>query len=168
MSPPNCTLGRCTNLPPFMRTGAGNMARAAEYPVKPLMPVAGDDAAKKAVVMELVGALGFEPVDEATLESPWLVAPNRALAAYAAWHRWIDVWVVLRARDPEYVLTWRVEAEEKMKASGKPGLSRADIEDYIRRFLPAYRTWGGAPRATPDDRCLEFTINLDRSVNRSR
>ena len=112
--------------------------------------------------------LGFEPVDEATLESPWLVAPNRALAAYAAWHRWIDVWVVLRARDPEYVLTWRVEAEEKMKASGKPGLSRADIEDYIRRFLPAYRTWGGAPRATPDDRCLEFTINLDRSVNRSR
>ena len=109
-----------------------------------------------------------EPVDEATLESPWLVAPNRALAAYAAWHRWIDVWVVLRARDPEYVLTWRVEAEEKMKASGKPGLSRADIEDYIRRFLPAYRTWGGAPRATPDDRCLEFTINLDRSVNRSR
>ena len=53
--------------------------------------------------------------------------------------------VVLRAADPEYVLTWRVEAEERMKASGKPGLSRADIEDYIRRFLPAYRTWGGAP-----------------------
>ena len=46
-------------------TGAGNMARAAEYPVKPLMPVAGDDAKKKAVVMELVGALGFEPVEPA-------------------------------------------------------------------------------------------------------
>src|SRR5438876_1017258 len=28
-------------------TGASNMARAAEYPVKPLMLVAGDDAAKK-------------------------------------------------------------------------------------------------------------------------
>ena len=44
-------------------TGAGNMARVAEYPVKPLMLVAGDEPGKKHVVMELVGMLGFEPVD---------------------------------------------------------------------------------------------------------
>lgn len=56
-------------------TGAGNMARAAEYPVKPLMPVAGDDAAKKAVVMELVGALGFEPVDSGPLKNARLLEP---------------------------------------------------------------------------------------------
>jgi predicted dinucleotide-binding enzyme len=56
-------------------TGAGNMARAAEYPVKPLMPVAGDDAAKKAVVMELVGALGFEPVDAGPLKNARLLEP---------------------------------------------------------------------------------------------
>jgi D-glycerate 3-kinase len=112
--------------------------------------------------------LGFEPAAETALDTPWLVEPNRALAAYAAWHRLIDVWVVLRARDPEYVLTWRVEAEEKMKASGKPGLSRADIEDYIRRFLPAYRTWGGAPKNVPADRVIEFTVDLDRTTHRSR
>ena len=34
-------------------TGSGNMAKAAEYPVKPLMLVAGDDAARKPLVMEL-------------------------------------------------------------------------------------------------------------------
>ena len=106
--------------------------------------------------------LGFEPVPEASLEDANLIAPNRALAAYARWYRHIDAWVVLRALDPSLVLTWRVEAEERMKASGKPGLSREDIEDYIRRFLPAYRTWGGAPHGVPAARCLARTIGPDR------
>lgn len=108
--------------------------------------------------------LGFEPVPASSLGDPMLVAPNQALAAYARWYRHIDAWVVLRAVDPTYVLTWRVEAEERMKASGKPGLSRADIEDYIRRFLPAYQLWGGAPADVPPTRRLELTIGLDRQA----
>jgi D-glycerate 3-kinase len=107
--------------------------------------------------------LGFEPVAESSLTDPDLVAPNRALAEYARWYRYIDAWVVLRALDPTYVLTWRVEAEERMKASGKPGLSRADIEDYIRRFLPAYATWGGAPAGVPPERRLEVVVGGDRA-----
>ena len=39
------------------------------------MPVAGDDAAKKAVVMELVAALGFEPVDAGPLKNARLLEP---------------------------------------------------------------------------------------------
>ena len=35
-----------------------------------------------------------------------------------------------------------------MRASGRPALDRAAIEDYIRRFLPAYATYGGAPRTS--------------------
>jgi D-glycerate 3-kinase len=89
--------------------------------------------------------LGFAPVDPSALPDPDLSAPNRALEAYRRWTDLVDVWVSLRALDPEYVLTWRVEAEEAMKASGKPGLSREAITDYIGRFLPAYRTY-----ATPD------------------
>ncbi len=106
--------------------------------------------------------LGFEPVAEASLEDAQLAPANQALAEYARWYRHIDAWVVLRAEDPTFVLTWRVEAEERMKASGKPGLSRADIEDYIRRFLPAYRTWGGAPASVPPARQLTLTIDLQR------
>jgi predicted dinucleotide-binding enzyme len=51
------------------------MAKAAEYPVKPLMLVAGDDAARKPVVMELVGMLGFEPVDAGPLKNARLLEP---------------------------------------------------------------------------------------------
>jgi predicted dinucleotide-binding enzyme len=56
-------------------TGADNMARAAEYTIKPLMLVAGHDAAKKPLVMALVGKLGFEPVDAGPLKNARLLEP---------------------------------------------------------------------------------------------
>ncbi|TDC45941.1 NADP oxidoreductase [Micromonospora sp. KC207] len=39
------------------------------------LPVAGDDADAKRVVMELVDALGFEPVDAGTLDGSWRQQP---------------------------------------------------------------------------------------------
>src|SRR6266496_1736769 len=54
-------------------TGAGNMASTAEYSIKPMMLVAGDDAVKKSSVMELVGNLGFEPVDAGPLQNARLL-----------------------------------------------------------------------------------------------
>ena len=63
-------------------TGAGNMAKAAEYPVKPVMLVAGDDAGSKLRVMELVGKLGFEAVDAGPLKNARLLEPLAML--------WID------------------------------------------------------------------------------
>ena len=56
-------------------TGGGNMAKAADYPVKPVMLVAGDDADRKPAVMELVGKLGFEPVDAGPLKNARLLEP---------------------------------------------------------------------------------------------
>lgn len=105
--------------------------------------------------------LGFTAVAETSLPDPLMTAPNRALARYAQWYALIDQWIVLRAAEPEFVLEWRVEAEEKMKAAGKPGLSREAIEDYVRRFLPAYRTYanGLAAHRAPD---LTLTLGLDR------
>jgi len=103
--------------------------------------------------------LGFTPVPAGEVDDAHLVEPNRALAAYDRWHRLLDAFVVLRATDPTFVLRWRVEAEEAMAAQGRPALSRAAIEDYIRRFLPAYAHYGGAPDRIPPDRRL--TIALD-------
>jgi predicted dinucleotide-binding enzyme len=51
------------------------MAKAADYPVKPVMLVAGDDADRKPVVMELVGRLGFDPVDAGPLKNARLLEP---------------------------------------------------------------------------------------------
>jgi D-glycerate 3-kinase len=106
--------------------------------------------------------LGFTPVPETSLDDPMLAEPNRHLAAYDRWHRLLDAFVSLRALDPAYVLRWRVEAEEAMKAHGKPGLSREAIEDYVRRFLPAYRLYGGAPGRIPPERRLEIWLDGER------
>ena len=106
--------------------------------------------------------LGYTPVAESTLSDPRLAVPNRALAAYARWHAELDAFIALRAINPRAVLRWRVEAEDAMRARGLPGLDRDAIEDYIRRFLPAYETWGGVPDNIPPDRQLTIWIDDER------
>lgn len=107
--------------------------------------------------------LGFEPVPESRLPDPRLAFPNQALASYARWYTHLDAFIVLRPLDWDYVVKWRVEAEENMKAQGKPGLSREAIEDYVRRFLPAYAVWAGHPPAgIAPDRTLTVQIDEHR------
>lgn len=106
--------------------------------------------------------LGFTPVDEGRLPDAGLAVPNRALAHYARWHRHLDLFVVLRAVDPTFVLRWRVEAEAAMTASGRPGLSRDAIDDYVRRFLPAYTVYADRPVPVPADRRLVILLDAER------
>lgn len=106
--------------------------------------------------------LGFTPVPRSRLDDPLLFAPNQALANYERWHRMLNAFVTLRAADRHFVLSWRVEAEEKTRASGRGGLTRAEIEDYVRRFLPAYAIYGGPPPNIASDRQLTFTLDEQR------
>ncbi|MBL8923164.1 MAG: hypothetical protein JNJ54_30215 [Myxococcaceae bacterium] len=106
--------------------------------------------------------LGFEPVER--VPEPALAAPNAMLRDYARWTRLLEVLVCLRMADPRQVIRWRIEAEAAMRASGRPGLSDAEVEDYVRRFLPAYETWGPTVgRATPGDRLLALTLDASRT-----
>jgi 8-hydroxy-5-deazaflavin:NADPH oxidoreductase len=62
--------------------GADSMDKAARFPVRPVMFIAGDDPSKKPVVMSLVAKLGFEPVDAGPLRIARLLEPYGML--------WID------------------------------------------------------------------------------
>jgi 8-hydroxy-5-deazaflavin:NADPH oxidoreductase len=64
-------------------TGAENTADPSAYPVRPVMFVAGDDAARKPEALALVADLGFEAVDAGPL------ANARLLEAHAM--LWIDL-----------------------------------------------------------------------------
>ncbi|TDB69896.1 NADPH-dependent F420 reductase [Micromonospora sp. KC721] len=50
--------------------------RPAGSPGRIALPVAGDDAEAKQVVMQLVDALGFDPVDAGTLDESWRQQPD--------------------------------------------------------------------------------------------
>ncbi len=67
----------------FNQTGFENMADATAYMTRPVMFVAGDDAAAKPLVMGLATDAGFEAVDAGDL------AESRLLEAYAM--LWIEL-----------------------------------------------------------------------------
>ncbi|SCL39671.1 hypothetical protein GA0074692_5444 [Micromonospora pallida] len=50
--------------------------RPAGTPDRIALPVAGDDAEAKRLVMEVVDALGFDPVDAGTLDESWRQQPE--------------------------------------------------------------------------------------------
>ncbi len=85
--------------------------------------------------------LGFSPVEESFLSDPHLIQINKLLKTYAAWDAQLDAFISLVPEEINYVLDWRVEAEEKRKASGLSGMSTREIKDYIQKFLPAYHTY---------------------------
>jgi pantothenate kinase-related protein Tda10 len=81
-------------------------------------------------------------LSQAEAVAPGLGAVNAALRAYeAAWDRQVDSWLVVRIDDPSWVYAWRLQAEERMRASGKPGMTDAQIADFVERFQPAYRAY---------------------------
>jgi 8-hydroxy-5-deazaflavin:NADPH oxidoreductase len=59
----------------FNHTGAENMALASRFDHRPVMFVAGDDAARKGEVLRLVGDLGFEAVDAGPLRAARFLEP---------------------------------------------------------------------------------------------
>ncbi|WP_327365278.1 NADPH-dependent F420 reductase [Streptomyces sp. NBC_01217] len=54
----------------------GDDGRPADAPGRIALPVAGDDESGKAIVMHLVDALGFDPVDAGGLDESWRQQPG--------------------------------------------------------------------------------------------
>lgn len=59
----------------FNQTGAENMDGRRRYEPTPMMMVAGDDEARKPLVLALAADLGFEPVDAGPLSAARLLEP---------------------------------------------------------------------------------------------
>lgn len=82
--------------------------------------------------------LGFTPVPDTTKLNPEFFQINNFLKYYSAWTSLLDVFIHLVPLDILFTVDWRIEAEEKMKAQGKSGMTSEVIEKYIQAFLPAY------------------------------
>ena len=85
---------------------------------------------------------GFAPLpsDSAVLsQHAGLNGVNERLGDYEAkWHDKMDAWVVLGLEDVSSVYGWRLQAERAMAAQGRPGMSDAQVADFVSRYMPAY------------------------------
>ena len=139
--------------PPPVRSATGATAAVPLYD-KSLRGGRGDRAPESAwpvvsgplQVVCLEGwCLGFRPLASdaaAAAVHPGLGAVNAALRTYeAAMESRVDAWVVVRVAEPNWVFDWRLQAEVEMRKSGKPGLSDAQVADFVSRFMPAYKAY---------------------------
>ncbi|MGE4130831.1 MAG: hypothetical protein AB7F86_04295 [Bdellovibrionales bacterium] len=108
--------------------------------------------------------LGFQPVEPTQLPNPHFRIINENLKSYASWLNLLNSWLQLKPDDFRHVLQWRVEAEEKMRASGRTGLSSEAIRKYIELFLPAYETYAAtlATTAKKFERSLIVPVGAER------
>ena len=111
--------------------------------------------------------LGFSPVIEANELAkldPSMREVNSFLEKYQPWNALYDGFIQIIPEQMSWVIDWRIEAEENMKALGKPGMSREEVTRFIHGFLPAYdlyfpRLLKHPPKALAR---LEIRIGRDR------
>jgi D-glycerate 3-kinase len=108
--------------------------------------------------------LGFKPVRESEVPNQFLREINKRLIDYSNWLALMDAFVFLDPLEVEFVVDWRVEAEEKMKQTTGEGMSRDEVENYVRKFLPAYELYlPGLRSESPIEKAaLRITIAQDR------
>ncbi len=169
----------------FNTTGAENMAGAHEFKVKPMMPVASDDAGAKAKVMQLASDLGFEPIDAGPLTAARLL---ESLAVFWIKQAYVQkfgrdfaspsgaaVGVVSRASSPHAACRARRRAgsprsgrRRRVRAGVKPKIAPSRLPEFrltssfISRHRPAlFAQLGSGSKSRPARAALRFRVPLD-------
>jgi len=88
-------------------------------------PAAGASSCEALSVPEDIPTEGIQEVD-------------RLLHSYRTLHDLFDLWLLLAVKDLSQVFAWRLEAEHKMLAAGRAGLTDSQVRDFVLRFMPAY------------------------------
>ncbi|KAG2252642.1 hypothetical protein Bca4012_100214 [Brassica carinata] len=115
--------------------------------------------------------LGFKPLPAEVVKAvdPQLEIVNKNLEAYyEAWDKYIDAWVVIKIKDPSYVYRWRLQAEIAMRQAGKAGMSDDEVNDFVSRYLPAYKAYlptlyEEGPSGSEPERVLAIDIDEERN-----
>lgn len=108
--------------------------------------------------------LGFRPNPQIEVSDACFVPINEALLKYTEWYAFFDAFIYLHAQEHRFVLDWRVEAEENMKAKGLPGMSREEVKAYAMEFMSAYEAYSHTISAETIDiePYLEIIIGRNR------
>lgn len=93
-------------------------------------------------------------------ERVYLTEIDNLLKSYQQLFEFFDALIYLKPKEISYVLKWRIQAEQNMRALGKEGLSDEEIKVYIQKFLPAYKLYRETVSAN-----LIISVSADRSLD---
>ncbi|MFT5426886.1 MAG: D-glycerate 3-kinase [Gammaproteobacteria bacterium] len=108
--------------------------------------------------------LGFQALPSNQIIDKHLLKINTLLEKYHKWHQFLDSFIYLYPEDVNYVVDWRIEAEERMKAKGLPGMTTEEVREYAEKFLPAYRLY--SPPLINNPPTVDNYINIEIGKNR--
>lgn len=86
--------------------------------------------------------LGFKTLSDLPKEGQKNIGViNCFMCEYERWYELIDAWITIKVANIEQVYQWRMEAEKKMIASVKDGMTEEQVMDFVGRYMPAYETY---------------------------
>lgn len=114
--------------------------------------------------------LGFNAVDDeiAGKIDSHLLPVNTFLKGYKdGWDAHVDCWLVVKVKEPEYAFEWRLQAEQAMRAAGKPAMSDDQVADFVSRYMPAYKAYlpglyARGPTTAESGRLLVVEVDKNR------
>ncbi len=111
--------------------------------------------------------LGFVPTEREKLPNSSFEEVNSFLKQYQEWYSLLHGFIQLIPKEISYVLRWRVQAEAKMKEQGKSGMSPQEVENYVKKFIPAYEVYLPILIENPPlkKNVLQLTLAEDRLPN---
>lgn len=120
--------------------------------------------------------VGVKPVKEETFNNPphpiitkedinFALDCNRRLREYLPLWEMLDYLMILNPEDYRYSLQWRQEAEEKMIAERKTGMSNQEIEKFVNYFWKALHPEIFIKPLTQNVENTDLVINIDINHN---
>ncbi|OLL21733.1 putative kinase mug58 [Neolecta irregularis DAH-3] len=127
--------------------------------------------------------LGFQPLSQDELRSQWEEAKktndpilgihefdhlqfmNKQLRQYTALWGFLDVLISVTTNDPNYVYSWRQQAESALWKMCNSGMTREQVQEFVDGYMPAYKLY----KPTLNDinkKVLQIVLSLDRQVIR--
>ncbi|WP_205371159.1 glycerate kinase [Thermoleptolyngbya sp. PKUAC-SCTB121] len=123
--------------------------------------------------------VGLRPIDSAAFDDaplPILTAADRAfardcntrLADYLPLWNLLDGLIVLRPDDYRLSQQWRKQAEHRMAAAGRPGMSDAEIDQFVEYFWRSLHPALFYPPLLRDSEQVDWVVEVraDRQVDR--
>jgi D-glycerate 3-kinase len=88
---------------------------------------------------------------------------NRTLERYLPLWEELDRLIVLNPADYRLTLEWRKEAEQMMKATGKPGMSDTEVEEFVHYFWRSLHPDLFIPPLLSQPEWVDWVIELDEN-----